>query len=550
MAFNPYTYVNNIYNLKGQWDKANNAGDITARDDAAKKAQEYYQALRDNNYGSVADELQKSNYAQAKTINDKWAKMGKTATRDYLYSLGKSRGMTSNDIDSLIGWDNDTGEVTFGGKKIGKPDAAVNGVSYWSDTSILDNAFNDYITRTGTTRSPEIAVNQENEGLFSKYNDAYDYIMNTNPFTTEEAKAIIGKYDLAGLNARDNAVANGGASNGGNIDSYAAANAMRQQASLVNQGQMAVLDAHKQKIDNIRGILSDMGVNIDRVYNQDQTAKNNEVARMGEQASVTGYVPNEWTIKNDDTYSQFLNADGSFKKEMEGIDIQALIDQAKARGETDVANKLAVVRGRKILGNYAKFGQYSKQGDISFMTPQKTAEYDTNLKGIESAEKIAKDSNETSLSIVDKEADLKKTIANIEASTTLSVAEKEAAIALAQLQAAASEGDYAAGELNGFLSTWETKDTGPRNFITNVLWKDFINNGVTPTEQDLISLIVNNTDKYNIDVADAKSICNFFGYSTKWLDNYVDRNSADDIIDDETGKVTKQGIHRGMKPIN
>jgi hypothetical protein len=285
------------------------------------------------------------------------------------------------------------------------------------------------------------------------------------------------------------------------------------------------------------------------------------VARLSEQAKVSGYVPNEWTIKNDDTYSQFLNADGSFKKEMEGIDIQTLIDQAKARGDNETANKLAVVRGRKILGNYAQFGQYSNQGDISFMTPQKTAEYDTNLKGIESAEriskdnnttseKIAKDNNATTLSVAEMDSALQEKIAQINASTTLTVAEKESAIALAQLQTAANEGDYAAGELNGFLSTWETKDTGPRNFITNVLWKDFINNGVTPTEQDLISLIVNNTDKYNIDVADAKSICNFFGYSTKWLDNYVDRNSADDIIDDETGKVTKQGIHRGMKPIN
>lgn len=215
-------------------------------------------------------------------------------------------------------------------------------------------------------------VNRENAGLFDKYNQSYEDIKNTNPFKTDEAKAILGKYDLAGLQARDNAVASGGASNGGNIDSYASANAMRQQSALISQGQSAVLDAHQQKIDNIRGILSDMGVNIDRVFNQDETAKNNNVARLSEQANVTGYVPNEWIIKNDDIYSQFLNEDGSFKTEQEGVDIQALINQAKASGDTETAKKLAVVRTRKILGNYGKFGQYSNMGDIASMTPQQT----------------------------------------------------------------------------------------------------------------------------------------------------------------------------------
>lgn len=240
-------------------------------------------------------------------------------------------------------------------------------------------------------------VNRENAGLFDKYNQSYEDLTKTNPFTTDEAKAILAKYDLAGLQGRDNAVASGSATNGGNIDSYAAANAMRQQASLVNQGQMVVLDAHKQKIDNVRGLLSDMGVNIDRVFNQDETAKNNDVARKSEIASVTGYTPTEWTIQNDDVYSTYLNADGSFKDEMKDIDIQALINSAKASGDTETAKKLAVVRGRKILSNYGQFGQYSNQGDISYMSPQ-----------ITEAARKANLENETALKSLGIEADLSK----------------------------------------------------------------------------------------------------------------------------------------------
>ena len=572
-TYNPYSAVQNIYNLKGQWDNANNAGDITTRDNAAKKAQEYYQQLRDNGYGSVADELQKSNYAQSKTIHDKWAKMGKTSTRDYMYSLGTKYGMSNSDIDNLISWDNDTGEVSFGGKKIGTPDVAFDGASYWSDTSVLDNAFNDYISRTGTVRSNETAINQENDGLFAKYNQAYEDLTKTNPFTTAEAKAIMGKYDLAGLQARDNAVASSGASNGGNIDSYASANAMRQQSALVNQGQMAVLDAHKQKIDNIRGILSDMGVNIDRVFNQDQTAKNNEVARLSEQATVSGYNPTEWTIKNDDTYNQFLNADGTFKKEMEGVDIQALIDQAKARGDNDTANKLAVVRGRKILGNYAQFGQWSNQGDISFMTPQKTAEYDTNLKSIDSAERIAKDNNATTLSAADKEVAMQKYIAEINASTTLSVAEKEAAIQkyAAELEydlskynidkasdSAVAEGvaQYKAVEaVDKLLGEFDETDTGPRKFITEVLVNKYTKAmdtyGGTVPLGEVTTWITSNAQEYNIDVEDAEKILDALGLDYSWVrekyQNCVD--GTDDVLDSD-GNVKIKGSHRGMKRKN
>lgn len=385
-----------------------------------------------------------------------------------------------------------------------------------------------YPIETNNLKSNE--VNRENAGSFEKHNKAYDYIMNTDPFKTSEGKAILGKYDLAGLQARDNAVASGGAANGGNIDSYASANAMRQQAGLIRQGQGAVLDAHQQKIDNVRGILSDIGVNIDRVFNQDETSKNNNVARLSEQANVTGYTPNEWIIKNDDIYNQFLNEDGTFKKEQEGVDIQALINQAKASGDTETAKKLAVVRTRKILGNYGEFGKYSNIGDISSMTPQQTE-----------AGRVADMNNATVLKSLETESADKR----YEIDTTKEIAEKEMQVALQEIQAKANEGDYAAGELNGFLATWNASDSGPRTFITNVLWKDYINNGVTPSPEELINLIVENTKKHNIDVEDAKRICDFFRVSKDWLKDFVDCTSDDDYYDDK-GNLVK-GDYLGMK---
>ena len=370
--------VNMIYNLKGQWEEANKSGDTAAKNAAASKAQKYYEQLRSLGYSDVANELASSNYTQAKAVNDKWTKMGKTATRDYLYSLGKSYGMTSSDVDKLISWDGQTGEVSFGGKKIGRPDAVVDGVSYWSDTGILANAFNDYINRSGTTRTTSTAINQENENLFARYNQEYEDIKNTNPFETETGKAILAKYDLAGLQGRDNEVASGASSNGGNIDSFAAANALRQQSALINQGQMAVLEAHNQKVEHARALLSDMGVNIDRVFNQDETSKNNDVARKSEIAAVTGYVPDEWAVSNN----PYMNEDGTIKNEYKDVDFSAVMANAKAAGNTEAYNAAAVARYYKIMGDYGKYGKFD-DGNYSTPGQQKTEtarQFDEQMK--------------------------------------------------------------------------------------------------------------------------------------------------------------------------
>lgn len=520
MAYNPYSAVNAIYKLKGQWDSANNAGDTATKNSVAAKAQEYYKQLRSNGYGDIADQLTASNYAQAKSINDKWAKMGKTSTRDYLYSLGQSKGMSQTDVDKLISWDNLTGEVSFGGKKIGTPDSVVDGVSYWSDTSVLDNAFNDYISRSGTVRSPSTAVNQENEKLFAKYNQEYEDLKKTNPFETETGKAILAKYDLAGLQGRDNEVADNAGSNGGNIDSFAAANALRQQSTLINQGQMVALEAHQQKLDHARALLSDMGININRVFNQDETAKNNDVARKSEQAAVSGYTPAEWAIQNDAFLKNFVDENGKLKAEYNDTDFQELINNAKAQGNTELANKYAILRGLKIFGNFSEYGKYLNQGDVSYIQPQRTADYDLTKQQIESAEKIAKGDNDTKLTLADKEA--ASALNQINAQVQ---GEKEVIAETAKYQT--SGDDYAA--YNVLLSMWPVGETEKRAFIEGFI-KPIYEGKETITPEGLKQLILTNTEKYNIDVDDATKICQAFDVSTDWLNQYRDRTKDDGSV--------------------
>ena len=408
MAFNPYNAINQIYKYKGQWADANKNGDENKKNDAAKKAQEYYAQLRSNNYGDVADELAGSDYEKSKYINDYYAKTGRTETRPYLYSAGKKYGLSQTDIDNLLQYDNDTGEIRFGGKNIGKPDAVVDGTSYWGDTSVLDNAVTDYTSRSGISQPKSVSVAQENDSLFKKYNQEYEDLKNTNPFTTDEAKAILAKYDLAGLQGRDNAAASGSSSNGGNIDSFSAANALRQQSALVNQGQQAVLTAYQQKLDNARNLLADMGVNIDRVYNQDETTKNNDLSRDIAASELTGNVhPNLQYVNNP-----FFNKDGTLINE--NIDYQSIIDNnsEKLKNATNASEKADLeatikyakqARAYKMQNNpaYAKYAN-----TISLYAPDETADYKLSKEQLASNERIADKANQNQLDILQKQSDL------------------------------------------------------------------------------------------------------------------------------------------------
>lgn len=84
---------------------------------------------------------------------------------------------------------------------------------------------------------------------------------NQNPLETDWGKAIMSQYGLDGDVAAKNEWADAAASNSGNIDSYAEANARRQRLSYLNSGVNAVNEASNQRFSNMIGALEKMGVN-------------------------------------------------------------------------------------------------------------------------------------------------------------------------------------------------------------------------------------------------------------------------------------------------
>lgn len=143
-------------------------------------------------------------------------------------------------------------------------------------------------------------VGNVNDNIINKANSAWDYIYGKNPYETEAGKSIMKSYDIKGQFAKDGAIASGASANSGNIDSYAASNALRQQAAFNALGNQAVLDYHNSTINNLKDVLGILGSQSDRMYNQNRQ-ENIDIAQL------TGYVPNEMALK----VNPYFNSDGT-----------------------------------------------------------------------------------------------------------------------------------------------------------------------------------------------------------------------------------------------
>lgn len=287
--YNAMEAVKRITGYKDQWHNADANGDQATKDSVAKKAQVYYKMLENSGYSDIAKALSNTNNVGAKKIYDDFMKNNTVPTTPTTTTPKD----TSNGVEIV---------------KSSMPETP-------ADVNTITGKINDLY---GIQRS-------DRETMAKKYDTLEDYNYNHDPFQDAKNKSIMDKYIFKGKTASDNAVASGGASNGGNIDSYAAANANRQQLAFTNAGVNAVLAEHGATIERARGILNDLGVyqqNQDkgmqttiglqqgeeqRVFENDETSKNNQVDRDVKTSEVTGYVPESMSYANN----PYLNDDGT-----------------------------------------------------------------------------------------------------------------------------------------------------------------------------------------------------------------------------------------------
>ena len=204
--------------------------------------------------------------------------------------------------------------------------------------------------------------------MSNRYSDleAYNY---SNPFTTEQGKSILERYDLAGLQGRDNAAAVGGGDNSGNIDSFAAANAMRQQASLRNLGEQSALAAHSRTVNDGRGILSDRSGYLQSIYNNMLNSINTDIAANRDSSTNYYNLLNQYNNTNNDYFSNNMGYEQQVYNQVEASKQAEFDREQKALSNQVDRDKIIAEYSGLIPANVMAYimGQVDEYGNVRNM---------------------------------------------------------------------------------------------------------------------------------------------------------------------------------------
>ena len=133
--------------------------------------------------------------------------------------------------------------------------------------------------------------------LEAQYRNLYDRQANGDYTKSPYFQTIMEQYGIKGDNAANAEKASSAGSNAGNLDSYAAANARRQQLAYKNAAQTAALNAYNSEIANMLQTLQSLGVNVNDLY---ATWSGDLNSQRDAQAALYGYDTERY--KSDNQY--------------------------------------------------------------------------------------------------------------------------------------------------------------------------------------------------------------------------------------------------------
>lgn len=326
-TYNPYSDAQQIVNKKQLYNKAvaSKAGD---QDLYSQSAQVYYKKLRDNGFGDLADELQGADEPTALQI---LARYGGTTNSNRTPAVVSERplpesGSAVNPAATPMSGNNINSGPTFNNNVKGglsildqyiQPSAAQQQSNSQAQSN-LQATFDMFSRNNANTeaRGNDLWGQMSKYGVdqSKRYDDLTGYIKNTSAVDTAEGKSIMNYYNGLGGQAAKGATANAAGANAGNIDSYSAANANRQQLSYLNSGTQAALNQKNSNVGNILSTIQSLGVDIgglqerqigmyqgDQKYNTDVLGKYNE-----SQNNVAGQLQEQQNAGNG-LISDYMN---------------------------------------------------------------------------------------------------------------------------------------------------------------------------------------------------------------------------------------------------
>lgn len=242
--YNPYEDAKNILKYKGNYHTAKQMG--TNYDQYKEAAKPYYQNLRFNGYGDLADQFEQSDFIKAQELF-KGLKQD-TTVDDYFADLYSKTAESQS-----------TPKIS---------QAAEDMWNAWNNTNTTLNGNEIKYDRNGNVASG-LNVDHYNTGR-----NQLGYLNNFDVTAQPYYQGIMNSFQLQGNNAARGEQAAGAANNAGNIDSYAQANANRQQLAFTSKGLEAALAAANQNQKNWQTLYDSMTGHLDNMGNQNANVLN------------------------------------------------------------------------------------------------------------------------------------------------------------------------------------------------------------------------------------------------------------------------------------
>ena len=344
MAYNPYNAGNEIVKRKKQWAEATANGK-----DASSYAEEvraYYDELRNNGRADVADKLERSNDIDAaaylKTLAPGYSKgnyspygdIEKISKAKYNWSElaanGKDTSGVQNDAKQYYAnlRANGYGDVADHLQKIGSVEAGeyLKRFTPQYDNSAAGNqAKSNDVYKTGKDYGTDIQ---------KSYDKVYDNNINVNPVETDYGKSVMRNYGIAADNAYGKTLGGNTEDAGGNVDSYAAANANRQKAAILSKGNEDILNYYNAITGRANEWAGGKAAALSQNLSQLQGNVDNDRAsrQADEQTDVQRYL-GELSAEQAAIQAQ-LEAEDKEKDRQNKLDLAELDN----KGKVDVAN--------------------------------------------------------------------------------------------------------------------------------------------------------------------------------------------------------------------
>lgn len=254
--------VGRIFREKGLYNEQKQAGgDYEQHAEAAKP---YYQILVDSGLGDLADTLGKSTYKETASIYDLLNKTSNTPTAragliDQLISDGSGANINMDNLPTQ------TNEYLNVINKYLQPNEQEQSILNQSTANLMkqldiftdNNALTQSQSQNLLNQLSQFATDQS-----GRYDSHYNWLKDYNPYNSDMGRALMGYFDQHGNTAAGNAIASGAADNAGNIDSYAAANANRQQLAFKNAGANAITNQYNAQTTQMLNTLQSLGVDV------------------------------------------------------------------------------------------------------------------------------------------------------------------------------------------------------------------------------------------------------------------------------------------------